>query len=97
MQGRQQSSRGPFGYPLFAYHLGRTVQWSHWGITFMDRQPDEAKNYGVIVGSLPFGVGPRGPVDGSVGSELRRDLQAACDRWVSDGVKPDGCVVAMSY
>lgn len=84
--------RGPLGYPLFDYHLGRTVQWGHWGITFMDRQPDEQLNFGIAVGTLPFAVGACGPVDGTVGSETRLHLQAACDAWVRDCQLPAGIV-----
>lgn len=84
--------RGPMGYPLFAYHIGRTVQWGNWGITFSEKQPDERKNFGVIVGQLPFAVGACGPIDGTIGSEARSRLQAACDAWVRDGTEPAGMV-----
>lgn len=86
------AARGPLGYPLFAYHLGRTVQWGHWGITFMDRQPDERMNFGLVVGTLPFPVGAAGPVDGTVGSDTRLRLKATCDAWVRDATLPDGLV-----
>jgi hypothetical protein len=68
-------------------YLGRTVEWGHWGITLMERQPDPLKNFGVIVGTIPFAVGARGPIDGTIGSELRRNLQARCDAWVKDGLR----------
>ena len=84
--------RGALGYPLFAYHQGRTVEWGHWGITFMERQPDERLNFGVIVGSVEFAVGNRGPVDGTYGSDRRQSLQAACDAWVKEGTEPRGFI-----
>jgi len=84
--------RGPLGYPLFAYHLGRTVQWGNWGITFMEKQPDERLNFGVIVGSVQFPVGNAGPVDGVYGSDRRKSLQAACEEWVKDGTEPRGFI-----
>lgn len=70
------------------YHQGRTVEWGHWGITFLDPQPDLTKNFGVIRGTLHFGVGSRGPIDGTVGSPLRTSYQARCNAWMADGVLP---------
>lgn len=79
---------GPLGYPLHHYHLGRTVQWGHWGITFSEAQPDERKNFGVIVAHWPFPVNANGPQDGTRGSPQRAALQQACDAWIADGVLP---------
>lgn len=69
-----------------ARYCGRTVEWGHWGITFMERQPDPTKNYGVIVGFVDFPVGTRGPMDG-----LKRDhYREICRAWVEQGVEPLG-------
>lgn len=68
----------------------RTVEWGHWGITFMDVQPDSSKNFGMIVGHLPFGVGACGPCDGTLGSPLRAHYVAICEEWVKRGVLPNG-------
>lgn len=68
----------------------RTVEWGHWGITFMNPQTDRSKNFGKIVGHLSFGVGARGPVDGTSGSPERRHYQKICDAWVSEGTLPGG-------
>lgn len=65
-------------------YTGRTVEWGHWAITFMDVQPDRTKNFGVIIGHVPFPIGTRGPVD-----LLRRtEYREMCRAWVEDGVKP---------
>jgi len=68
------------------YHEGRTVEWGHWAITFMEPQPDPTKNYGVIIGHVSFPVGTRGPVDG-----LKRDYyREICRAWVEQGIRPLG-------
>lgn len=64
----------------------RTVEWGHWGITFMEPQPDRSKNYGVIVGTVSFGVGTRGPVDAGQYRDLYRLM---CSAWVDHGVLPN--------
>jgi hypothetical protein len=76
-------------------YLGRTVEWGHWGITFMDKQPDPMMNFGVIVATIPFGVGARGPVDGTAGSDLRKAYEAMCHNWVDNGILPAGCMLSM--
>lgn len=58
----------------------------------MDIQTDHTKNYGEIIGAVYFGVGNQGPVDGTLGSDLRKTYQAMCDRWVNEGVKPEKLV-----
>ena len=75
-------------------YLGRTVEWGHWGLTFMERQPDLLKNFGVIVGQLPFPVGARGPISGTFGSAQRQEFLAACDVWIERGETPAGFVPA---
>ena len=62
----------------------RTVEWGHWGITFMDVQPDHTKNFGVIKGSVYFPVtNGMGPCD-----MPRAKWQAMCDEWVNSGILP---------
>ena len=63
----------------------RTVEWGHWGITFLDVQPDRTKNYGVIVASLGFAVGSRGPIDAG---PVRAEYKRICEAWCSDGSLP---------
>lgn len=69
-----------FDHPRY---LGRTVEWGHWAITFMDRQPDPAKNYGIIVGNLAH-LG----IDGTLGSSRRLYLQKICNEWIANGDLP---------
>lgn len=76
--------------PSAARYESRTVQWGHWGITFMDAQPDRSKNYGVIAGNVHFPVGARGPVDSRPGDRQR--YQDMCAAWISDRVIPAGFV-----
>ena len=75
----------------------RTVEWGHWGITFMDQQPDPSKNYGVIVGHLPFGVGNAGPCDGTLGSPTRERYKAICRAWCESRQIPEGFVPQTSH
>lgn len=67
------------------YHDARTVEWGHWGITFMDPNPCRDQNYGRIVGYVPFPVGTRGPMDGD-----KAKYRAMCDAWIADRAIPDG-------
>jgi hypothetical protein len=76
-------------------YLARTVQWGNGGITFMDKQPDPQLNFGVVVATIPFPVGARGPVDGSFGSDLRKAYEAMCQNWIEKGVLPTGCMLSM--
>ena len=66
----------------------RTVEWGHWGITFMDVQPDTTKNFGTIISHLSFGVSNCGPVDGTIGSATRNHYLAICAAWVERGELP---------
>lgn len=70
----------------------RTVYWGHWDITFMDVQPDTSKNFGIIVASLPFGIGNCGPCDGTIGSPLRKSLKQACRTWIEKGELPERAI-----
>lgn len=67
------------------YHQ-RTVQWGHWGITFMDIQPDIAKNFGTIVGIVCFAVSTRGPIDAG---PVRKIYQDMCSNWINNGILPE--------
>lgn len=62
----------------------RTVEWGHWGITFMEVQPDQTKNYGAIIGHVSFPVGTRGPCD----LPRRAEYKEMCRAWVEDGARP---------
>ena len=65
----------------------RTVQWGgHWGITFMDIQPDKTKNFGVIIGTIGFAVGNRGPIDAG---EIRQVYRDMCSNWINNGILPE--------
>lgn len=66
----------------------RTVQWGHWGITFMNTQPDRTKNFGAIVGNIYFPVGVCGPAD----LPRKNEYLEMCRAWVEDGKEPDGLV-----
>jgi len=63
----------------------RTVEWGHWGITFMDIQPDKTKNFGNIIGTVSFAVGTRGPIDAG---NIRQTYRNMCEAWIKDGIKP---------
>lgn len=67
------------------YHQ-RTVQWGHWGITFMDVQADKTKNFGEIVGTVAFAVSTRGPIDAG---DIRQVYRNMCKAWITDGTIPD--------
>ncbi len=71
----------------YPYHESRTVFWGNWGIPLMDPQPDLPKNFGVIVGFLPFAVG-------AIGSDMRERLIAMCRAWVEAREIPNGFVPA---
>lgn len=79
----QQQTEKP-SHPFRPYLDGRTVQWGHWGISFMDRQPDQSKNYGIQVAYLSFPVGTRGPVD----MDRKEEYRAMCKQWVDAGTLP---------
>ena len=67
----------------------RTVEWGHWGITFMDIQPDRSKNFGSIAGYVSFPVGTRGPCDAG---DLRPKFQNMCAAWIATREIPEGFV-----
>lgn len=70
------------------YHEARSVQWGHWGIDFLDMQPDRTKNFGIIVARISFPVGNCGPIDGHLGSAIREDYQRMVARWIESRVIP---------
>lgn len=70
------------------FHDKRTVEWGHWGLTFMEPQPDASRNYGKIIGTVPFPVGNCGPCDGTVGSPQREKYRAMCKAWMERGELP---------
>jgi hypothetical protein len=74
---------------MAVYHEKRTVQWGHWGITFMDPNPNQSRNYGLIIGSVPFPVSTCGPFEGD-----KRKWQAMCAAWIADRTMPPGFVPA---
>jgi hypothetical protein len=71
------------------YH-DRTVQWGHWGITFMDPQPDRTKNFGVIAGHISFPIGTRGPCD----MDSRMIYRQMCTAWIDRREIPKGFISA---
>ena len=73
-------------------YTNRTVEWGHWGITFMNPQPDQTKNYGVIIGSIYFPVGTRGPMDNRPGDKER--YRAMIADWVNHGIAHTNLVVS---
>ena len=70
----------------------RTAEWGNWGITFLDVQPDRSKKYGLIIGTLYFPIGTRGPCDGFIGSSERMSYQDVVRNWMDDGTLPAGLV-----
>lgn len=52
------------------YHNGRTVYWGHWGISFLERQRDLTKNFGISRWKISFPVGNRGPIDSRPGDHF---------------------------
>lgn len=58
----------------------RTVQWGHWGITFLQG--------GAPVHRVYFPVGPSGPVDGLIGSSTRKRWEEVAAAWVGEGKLP---------
>lgn len=63
----------------------RTVEWGHWGITFLSPRPDRTKNFGVIAGYVSFPVSSQGPCDS--GSHRERFMQM-CEAWIERGELP---------
>lgn len=77
----------------------RTASWGHWGITFYRAQP-----YGYDAAAfdfdLPFHVvNGQGPVDGFLGSPLRRSYELACKSWREWGDIPVGalCLICKKW
>ena len=52
----------------------RSIQWTHNGITFLDRSH--------IVAVINFPAGPQGPVDGTLGSKERRHWEDVRASWI---------------
>ena len=67
-------------------YVQRTVEWGHWGITFMDIQPDRTKNFGNIIGTIHFAVSTRGPIDAG---EVRQSYLNMCSDWINNGILPN--------
>lgn len=70
----------------------RTVEWGHWGITFMDPNPYRHQNYGRIIGSVSFPIGSRGPIDNP-----KNKYRAMCAAWVELREIPEGFVALPPY
>ena len=86
----------PFVEDRHPRYTQRTVEWGHWGITFMEPQPDATKNFGVIVGQAVFPVGSRGPLDARPGDreayhEMIRVWLQGEGRINVESVAPNGC------
>lgn len=75
--------------PAHPRYSSRTVAWGHWGITFLDVQPDHSKNYGVPVASIGFAVSTRGPF---VDAQRRAGLEGICRAWIESGDLPADAV-----
>jgi hypothetical protein len=60
----------------------RQVQWTHNGITFLDRTD--------IVAVVSFPCGPQGPIDGLIGSSERKRWQMVCESWIEHAMLPQG-------
>lgn len=71
-------------------HPQRMAEWGNWGITLYSKVPG-AYLADSFFGFIPFGVGPQGPIDGFIGSELRESYKRKCAEW-SRGECPDGAV-----
>lgn len=78
--------------PAHLRYSSRTVEWGHWGITFMDVQPDHSKNYGVPAASIGFAASTRGPF---VGARRRAELEGICRAWVESGDLPADAVAIL--
>ena len=71
--------------------MNRFISWGHWGITFWEGTYGGSRATGNrCIAQVSFGVGAQGPVDGFIGSPLRRSYQAACKAWVEHGELPEG-------
>lgn len=60
----------------------RQVQWTHNGITFLER--------GKIIAIVNFPCGLQGPIDGTIGSPTRRKWEAVRESWIEHQMLPDG-------
>jgi hypothetical protein len=60
----------------------RSVQWTHNGITFLDRTD--------IVAVVMFPCGAQGPIDGLIGSATRKRWEDVVTSWREHAMLPDG-------
>ena len=47
---------------------------------------DKTKNFGVIIGTIGFAVGNRGPIDAG---EIRQVYRDMCSNWINNGILPE--------
>jgi hypothetical protein len=85
--------------------LMNAVEWGHWGLTFYVAEAKQSHHYPNLkvtgdavhfVAELPFAVGSQGPIDGYIGSDLRRYYGAVCLAWRNRGELPEGAQCAIS-
>jgi len=59
----------------------RSASWTHNGITFLDRNN--------IVAVVNFPCGPQGPIDGLIGSTIRKHWEDVVVSWREYAMLPD--------
>lgn len=83
----------------------RAIEWGNWSIRFYVAKAVPSVHFpGVtlagdavsFVAELPFAVGPQGPIDGLLGSSLRRHYESVCRTWRNTGELPEGAQCAIS-
>lgn len=67
--------------------MQRFVDWGHWGITFWNGDHNVQSTWRAVC-EVPFAVGAAGPIDGCLGSSLRKEYGAMCREWVKNGTLP---------
>lgn len=74
----------------------RFVDWGHSGIGFWNGSRTAPSDTWQAVAWLAFAVGPQGPIDGTLGSTLRRRYREIVLDWVQFGVLPEGAHCPLS-
>lgn len=62
----------------------RRTEWGNWGLAFLRH---DGQTWQVVDGTH-FPCGPRGPVDGTVGSPEQMRWRRVADAWTQHGVLP---------
>lgn len=68
--------------------MTRSAEWGNWGITLVQWDTPERPYVPQIIGTVYFGVGSQGPIDGTIGSSTRQGYRDMVAAWMRDGIVP---------